>query len=405
MQAALRADERLARSKSADAEARCAAPFERVALFTTFDEVASTWAELEETVPCSPYQRAAWARAWCATVGAARCWTPIIVVAYDGRNRPVALLPLVRGPRRLISRAEFMGGKDSNGNLALLAEPALWNESAVRRLLVDAGRMARVDLLVLRNQPEGWGGAANPLLSLPHQPSPSASHATPLLADPEQWVASRLSKHARKRLRQKEAKLEAIGLVAHRRASTDAELATLVSGYARMKTDRASTSGVPPPSPAQLRFYEQAGRQGTLPRSAVEFHGLWCGDELVAVLGGTGHGDRFSGMVLAMEPRADVAQCSPGELLVKHVVGDMCRRGFRQFDLGIGEARYKRTFCPEPEPLFDTIVPITLAGTIAAFAVAGRNGLKRRLKRSERVVATLRRAKAALYRRPDVNRP
>jgi hypothetical protein len=44
---------------------------------------------------------------------------------------------------------------------------------------------------------------------------------------------------------------------------------------------------------------------------------------------------------------------SPGLILLRHMVVDSADRGLRAFDLGVGKAEYKSTFCDEVEPLFD----------------------------------------------------
>jgi CelD/BcsL family acetyltransferase involved in cellulose biosynthesis len=48
-----------------------------------------------------------------------------------------------------------------------------------------------------------------------------------------------------------------------------------------------------------------------------------------------------------------------------NVVRMCCQRGLSEFDLGVGEARFRRLFCTEIEPLFDTFRPLTARGSIA----------------------------------------
>ena len=54
--------------------------------------------------------------------------------------------------------------------------------------------------------------------------------------------------------------------------------------------------------------------------------------------------------------------------MVQAVVADAIARGFAEFDLGVGEARYKDEACEIVEPLFDSAFAVTLKGRLAAWA-------------------------------------
>ena len=81
----------------------------------------------------------------------------------------------------------------------------------------------------------------------------------------------------------------------------------------------------------------------------------------------------------------EIARCSPGEVLLSLLVESKCRQGLKAFDLGIGEGRYKSTWCDRAEPLFDTLVPLTAKGRIFVMAEAARRRLKRVVKQNERL--------------------
>lgn len=116
------------------------------------------------------------------------------------------------------------------------------------------------------------------------------------------------------------------------------------------------------------------------------------------MLGGAADPNRLSGMFISFEACKEATKFSPGDILVSRVVREQCLRGRRHFDLGVGEARYKRTFCNEAVPLVDVFLPVSARGRLYALARRGLAGLKRRIKRNPRamqLVARLRRAKAA----------
>jgi CelD/BcsL family acetyltransferase involved in cellulose biosynthesis len=103
-------------------------------------------------------------------------------------------------------------------------------------------------------------------------------------------------------------------------------------------------------------------------------------------------------MFISFEACKEATKYSPGDILVSRVIREQCLRGRAVFDLGVGEARYKHTFCDETVELVDVFLPVSTRGRIYALARRGLAGLKRRVKQNPRamaLVARLRRAKAA----------
>ena len=108
---------------------------------------------------------------------------PLIVVAHDANDEPVALFPfgiVQQGGVRLVN---FLGGRDSNSNLGLIRPGTQFSRSNLVALLHTAARKARLapDAFVLSNQPASWEGVANPFALLPHQRSPSECHSATLI--------------------------------------------------------------------------------------------------------------------------------------------------------------------------------------------------------------------------------
>lgn len=380
------------------------APFARVEIFDSIDAAAQPWSVLELSAGCTPYQTQAWVAAWCATVGQARRHMPLVVVAFDAAGRPVALLPLVRRKMAGLRIAGFAGSKDSNANLGLFADPLRWNEKALRQLLRQAGENAGLDLFVFRSQPAVWMGRANPMLMLPHLDSPSRSWSGELLPDPERTLSLRLSKHARKLLRQKESRLLKSGDVERRRATSVEDIEAVLTAYTEQKKARAIATGIAPPSVEELAFLRRAALE-TRSEPSVEWHALWCGSTIVAAFAGAIHRQHFSGMVLSFDSTPDIARCSPAEILIKHVMVDLCQRGFMHFDLGMGDARYKATFCATAETRHDSFVGVTVRGTGLGLLFAGLGHAKRRAKASQTIRRTVQRWRAWRQAPPDLSSP
>ena len=114
---------------------------------------------------------------------------------------------------------------------------------------------------------------------------------------------------------------------------------------------------------------------------AIELYAAYVGDSIVATFGGICSAGRFSGMFNSMTS-GPLRGESPGELLLANVVRMACGRGLATFDLGVGEAGYKRSFCSEAQPLFDAIVPVGMAGAAAAAVFRSQLHAKRAVKAS-----------------------
>lgn len=363
--------------------------FARLDLFEDMEAAHAAWSEIEAIAPHSCYQRHDWCSAWFDTIGRARGLTPAIAVARDDTNSVVALLPLGvrrRGPFRL---CEFLGGKDANFAFGLFHPDARFDAAETLRLLREAGRLARVDLLALTNQPRDWEGAGNPLAALPHQASPSDGYKARLSGDGAGYLRGRLSKEARKKLRRKEEKLGEIGPVRHVIAGDAAMGRAILQVFAVQKSSLLKRKGVDNPfgNPETQAFLNRIAiaplERGET--AIVELHALLCGARIVATFAGASAARRFSGMVNSFDPEPDLARCSPGDLLLSKIIAAKGAAGCATLDLGVGEARYKAMFCDESERLFDVYVALTPTGRALKIALSGQQRVKRFIKRSPRL--------------------
>lgn len=376
-----------------------ALPFATVAVHASLAAAAADWSRLEAVADASPYQRRAWLDAWIATEGRAMGVTPFIVTAYDCEQAPVALLPLGIRAAGGLRRAMFLGGRETNYNMGLYDRRLRWREADVDRLLRQAGRGA-VDLYAFVNQPRAWGDFGNPAAGLGRtQPSPSSSHRAVLQHDAEAFLRAHQSAAGRKKLRSKATHLATLGALEHRVARTPEDIKTVLEAHIRQKAAKMAAIGVAAPDFAAVKAL--FARAAAPPGGPVELHALFCGPRIVATFGGLAHRGRFSGLLISYDLDPAYARASPGELLLVAVLRQKCAEGFESFDLGVGEARYKDAYCPIEDPLVDSFLPLTLAGTVASAASATALRLKRVVKRSPRAwasVQAIRRRAAGLRR-------
>ncbi|MBK9082703.1 MAG: GNAT family N-acetyltransferase [Rhizobiales bacterium] len=363
------------------------APFASVEVFCDMRSAQTDWAELETVAAYSAYQRRDWIVPWLGSVGRANGVSPAVVVARNAAGRPVALLPLgvmARGPLRL---AEFLGGKDANFALGLFRPGLTLSPDDIRALLraAAAATPGGVDLYALVNQPYAWEGEPNPLAPLARRASPSGGFKAALTPDGEAWLKTHISGDSRKKMRKKEQRLAAeFGPLQHLRARTGDEARAILAVFAAQKAQRMHDKGLD-------NVFDGAAPEAFLARvavepldrnraPAVELHALRAGARIVATFAGAASGRRFSGMFNSFDLDPAVSRFSPGDLLLARVIMAKCADGFETFDLGVGEARYKRTFCDLDEPLFDAYLPITAAGHALMWVKSAKRALKKRIK-------------------------
>lgn len=351
-------------------------------------DAAAAWRDLELSCPCTVYQSSSFLLPWLATFGRAWNVQPMIIVAFDRDRRPVALLPFgVRriGPLRI---AEFLGGRDSNANIGLFHPDIHWSPADLRSLLKGAVRSAKVrpDVLLLINQPASWEGSPNQLGIFDHQNSASFLHTASLDADPLNFLARHIAGDTAKKLRKKEKRLACLGVVEHRQARTADDVRVILDAFFRQKLERFRRKQIPSTYSENCArpFLEMMALDGLAASTPVlELHALYCGSRIVAVFGGSSYRGHFHAMFNSFELDDEIARTSPGDLLLKSLLERKCRDGLSGFNLGIGEARYKKTWCDNAEPLFDVILPVTLPGRLFMIWESARRHVKRLIKQSD----------------------
>jgi CelD/BcsL family acetyltransferase involved in cellulose biosynthesis len=361
--------------------------------------IESWWRGFEIGATGSPYQRMDWVRAYLDTVGKAEGETPRIVIGRDASGATAFILPLTvrrSGPIRV---AGPVGGSHANYHAPLWRPGASFGDP--KALLAAIGRLVGADAVAFPFMPRLWNGEPNPLVPADAPPSVSRAYRLALGPSGEETLNRVVSRDGRKKLRQKAKALSERGALALRQAATPEEVEAVLATFFAHKAERRRSIGLPNPFEVQaardfLRRACLSGLESGTP--AVEVYGLYAGERLVATLAGAADPSRLSAMVLSFDASdAEIARRSPGDLLVAHLIDEQCRRGRAILDLGVGEARYKDTFCDGVDDLADVLVPVTPLGhAYAALAGVRRSG-KRFVKQTPwawSLVTRLRRKRA-----------
>jgi CelD/BcsL family acetyltransferase involved in cellulose biosynthesis len=385
-------------ARTADAPAR-SKPSRIVSVDMLFDLTAAEpiWRSFEAGRHlATPYQRFDLLSAWQREVGHQDNAQPCIVIACDGERRPLMLLPLALRRKHGVRVLSFMGGKHTTFNMPLWDRDFAAEPADLEALVAASRERAVADVLALTQQPLRWQTSANPMAMLPHQDS---VNACPVLnMAPE--VPAPISASFRRRLKGKERKLQVLPGYRYHVAASDADITRLLDWFFRVKPLRMAEQKLPNvfADPGIENFVRSACMAQLSGGSRViDIHALECDDEVIALFAGVANGHRFS-MMFNTYTMSEHSRFSPGLILMRNIIDHYSVRGYRALDLGIGSDDYKRMFCKDDEPIFDSFIPLSSRGRLAAAAMSGMARAKHLVKHNQRLFRLAQGLRAALHR-------
>lgn len=380
-------------------------PWASIAIESDIAALEAQWRAFEASALATPYQAYGWIRPFVETVGATEKMAFRYALLRDSKGMLCALLPLVITRRSGVRFAELIGGKHANYHMGLYAPAfaACFDAALAQEMLRDIGAaIGGLDAIIFVNQPTSWQGVGNPPALLATGSSPSRAYKLALATDGEATLKRSMSSHARKKLRNKLSRFKEFGPSALTRARSPAEIERVLTAFLAQKTERFRDMGVADPfaEPAIRDFLQQAAvGGGDNGRPVIELYSLDLAGESVATYVGAAQGERFSGMATSFDMGSPTLRTSPGELLLAELIKLKCSEGFTSFDLGVGEARYKTTFCDDHDDLVDSFLPLTAKGRVFVAAAQAKRALKRRIKASPTALRIAQRASGWLHRR------
>jgi CelD/BcsL family acetyltransferase involved in cellulose biosynthesis len=357
----------------------------RITLFNSLDAAEPVWRQLETAADSvmSPYQRFDFLAPWQRHVGSRRGLLPLIAVGFDGSDNPVCLWPLGLNTTAGTRTARFLGGKHANFNGMIWRRDLA--EAATPDLFIPIFEtLATVaDALILINQPSQWDGLRNPLTLLPHSMSADPAYSGRLQPDYQALLHRRLDGLKRKKLRNRERALASYGAVTFRRAESTDDARNILKTFHQQKAQRMRELGVRNvfAAPGVAEFIAEAACANFEDGATVEVYALTAGNEIVATCAGVTRRGHFSNMFNSIT-RTEMDRAGPGQLLLTRLIQTLCERGITTFDQGVGQEPYKELFCNEPEPLFDSFLPLTTAGRMIAGATRAAYAAKRTVKQT-----------------------
>lgn len=365
---------------------RAAARLARLQVYQELAEAEPLWQRLQASDPlATPYQRFEWIALWHRHVSAQRGVTPLIVVGCDGCGAPLFLWPFARRRLGPLMIAEYFGGRHANLNAGLWRRDVAAEMTAedINGILSQVADAHRIDLFVLLGQPVQLDGIANPLSLLAHCNAPDEVFALSLVGDsPEEVLKRAVSANMRGRLRGKERKLRALDGYRYVSPSTPAEVDRILEAFFVQKAARLAARGIDNAFAApEIVAFVRAGCHDGLAAGhpVIELHALEGGGEVIAVFGVAKDAHRMSCMFNSYT-LGEAGRWSPGLVLLMHMIARCAEQRLAKFDLGVGQASYKSFFCREVEKSFDSFIPFTPLGRLAAVCLQSTRQIKRRIK-------------------------
>jgi CelD/BcsL family acetyltransferase involved in cellulose biosynthesis len=372
-----------------------------VDIFHDLGKAEAIWRGLEDRQQFStPYQRFDFLSSWQRCVGQRENALPFIVIAYDAERRPLLLLPLALRRRFGVRTACFMGGKHATFNMALWDRNFAADATAadLDALIAAIRERSGADVLALNQQPLRWRDLPNPMALLPNQAS---ANDCPLMAIvPGEPPTARISNSFRRRLGSKERKLQTLSGYRYGVVAGDAEITRLLDWFFLMKPLRMAEQRLPDvfAEPGVEDFIRGACMAPVAGGGhVIDVHALECDDEVIAIFAGVADGHRFS-MMFNTYTMSENSRYSPGLILMRNIVDHYAGRGYRALDLGIGSDDYKRLFCKSDEPIFDSFIPLSLRGKVAASAMSGINRAKHLVKHNQALLRMAQKLRSVLHR-------
>ncbi|MBX3508139.1 MAG: GNAT family N-acetyltransferase [Parvibaculum sp.] len=363
-----------------------------ITIYETFEAAEPVWRAFEERARGTAFQSFDWLSIWHAHVGATEGIEPAIaVVARQGETLLLAPLGIERklGLRRLV----WLGGRLADYKGPLVAPefeaqvppsefPALWKQ--IRRALPQH------DLVLLENQPVSLGTPetpfGNPFAALGGDEAPDAAWVFELPGDFDTFT-KRYRAETRRADRSKLKKLEAEGEVTFRFAATPEERLAMVEETLARKAAQLAAQGIASIF-SDERYLDAFRALALLPEERKLIEAAELRIDGMFLSGSIGHlkNGRATLMVHTYDAEK-FPRLSPGRLHLLKLIQSSIERGVGLYDLSVGYAAYKESFCEAPTEMRNLVAGASPIGAPAAFAIRQGLALKRFVKNEPRLMA------------------
>lgn len=366
-------------------------------LVTDIGAIEDDWQRLASDPYVSLHQSLLWCQTWAQVKS-----QQLLVLRGRLKADCYLLIPLVqlRKYGATILQLPATGYNNINTGLiqAQLQPPVALQDIQLAENKIKAALHLQGDLLTISNVPLLWRGRQNALTGLPAIQNQNQSFQLPLLDQFEATLAQLNAKRRRKKFRISQREAEARGGYRHAIAETADDKQRVLSCFFAQKAKRFASLGLPDVfslKSTQDFFRELALSSKTIGKDrALELHYLELqGENLGQIISITGISRKADHCICQFGSIDEelAGNISPGELLFYHVIERENALGTKLFDFGIGDQRYKRSWCPVVTTQHDLYLPITHRGMLIAQALRMITKAKALIKGNPRLYGVLQR--------------
>lgn len=366
-------------------------------------ELEEPWLEFERNAIGTPFQYHFWSRHWYATVGARQHVEPFIVAGYRGDELAI-LVPLCIRKTAFTKCLTWLGHDLNDYNVPLVAEDlfdamtvddvdALW-----RLIFQGAGD---IDFAFLTKLPERVDNHANPFAALATGDYTVGSHSIRLADNFDDFYAGARGSKSRRRLKNKEAKLNKHGVVEYVQPTDPAGKMSVVLQTLSWKSQQLNVSGATNPftkAEALDLFAEMANdaAEDSLRAFALKVDG-----EIVAASFGFMSRQSFVLYQTAYEDGRYV-QFSPGTLLLLQMFRVAIDERKEVFDFSLGNESYKFDWADTHDGTKVSMPCFTIKGHLAVVVLTIYLQTKCWIKTSPKRFAAARRIHSVFVKLKDM---
>lgn len=312
------------------------------------------------------HQQSLWVENWATHVN-----DEVYVLCIHENEKLVFALPFEVARCRTAWVGRFPAGVHSNANFPMLDRfaqlPTEEELDALKKL--SRQKAPKITALYFERQLQQHTGVENPIFKYFHKvKSPNLSLSASLEGGFDGILSRVKGKRRMKRHRQQRRGLEGIGKIEFKILADPQEIEQTLDIYLDCKAKQLATMGAPNTFAGRrhrafmLANYlasAEALKAGKPQTFALQQ--LAVGGEVRAILGtcldwGGIH------IEIATHQNDETAAYSVGEYLICESIQDACERNLKFYDLGLGDQRYKRSWCKEETWHYDTMIPIAFYG-------------------------------------------
>ncbi len=342
------------------------------------------WSTQKDRLYGSTTQQIAWVSHWQRHVNT-DCFC-VVSRSAECLELVVTLEVVKQGPLKI---ALFPGGTHANENF-----PCISSEFAQSNARECLGRLKAIvkekrpdiDAIYLHRQVHFLNGLANPLLDL--------ASATPtdivlcFVLDPDFQVVldARDGTKKQKKIRKAARRLEERGGWQYEIITNLDEARIALDRFFVLKAHRLAGKGILNVfAQAEVQTFFRAIFSQSLEQSTSEFelHVLKVAGEAAAITGNSILGDRLTVQFTAVDDTDP--SVSHGEFHYFQMISNACARGIKTFSFGVGDERFKRSWCDIEIPQYNSAIALTLKGAAASQIDNLKTSAKRWVKSNKRV--------------------